>query len=68
MYDYSRLLGKIKERGYTLNELAKAIGMNVSTLSLKLNNKREFRQQEMKEICSILHIGIEDISKYFFAM
>ena len=38
-FDYSKLLGRIKEFGYTQETLAGAIKMSVSTMSLKLNNK-----------------------------
>lgn len=49
MYNYSKLLGRIKEKGFTLEALAKKIGLNVSTLSKKLNNKSEFHQDEIKK-------------------
>ena len=38
-FDYSKLLGRIKEYGFTQESLALAIGMSVSTLSFKLNSK-----------------------------
>lgn len=66
MYNYNKLLGKAKECGLTLEDIAGKIGLNVSTLSLKLNNKSEFRQKEMKAICELLNIHIKDISEYFF--
>ena len=61
MYNYSKLLGRIKEKGFTLEALAKKIGLNVSTLSKKLNNKSEFHQDEIKKICRVIDIGT-----YFF--
>lgn len=63
-YDYSRLLGRIKERGETQETVAKAISINVSTLNQKLNNKRDFSQSEIKNICNFLDIS--DIKSYFF--
>lgn len=66
MYNYNRLLGKIRERGVTLEQLSADIGINVSTLSGKLHNKSEFRQKEMLAICKNLGIDIADIEKYFF--
>lgn len=66
MYNYSRLLGKIRERGITLEQLSADIGINASTLSGKLHNKSEFRQKEMLAICNNLGIDIADIEKYFF--
>ena len=64
MYNYSKLLGRIKEKGFTLEALAKKIGLNVSTLSKKLNNKSEFHQDEIKKICRVIEMC--DIGTYFF--
>ena len=67
-FDYSKLLGRIKETGYTQTELAKAIGCAEATLNLKLNNVREFKLSEAKRICDILDIYITKISEYFFCL
>lgn len=66
VYNYSKVLGKIKENGFTLEVLAKKIGLNVSTLSKKFNNKSEFHQREIKNICKSLGIEMKDIGEYFF--
>ena len=66
-YDYSRLLGKIKERGYTQEMLAKKISISACSLNLTLNNKREFRQNEILEISKVLDINPREIEDYFFA-
>lgn len=66
VYNYSKLLGRIKEKGFTLEALAKKIGLNVSTLSKKLNNKSEFHQDEIKKICRVIDIEMCDIGTYFF--
>lgn len=60
-YNYSKLLGKIKESGYTQEALAALINIGTSTLSQKLNNQSEFRQSEIQKICKILNIdNVED--------
>ena len=64
-YNYSRLKGKMKENGETQETLAKAMNINISTLNQKLNNHRDFTQQEIENICKIL--DIQDIKSYFFA-
>ena len=46
-YDYSRVLGRMKERGYTQATFAKALGISEPTLNLSLNNKRTFKQDEL---------------------
>ena len=66
-FNYSKLLGRIKEYGYTQETLAKEIGMTKSTFSQKLNNKFAFKQNEIKAICDILDIDISDIGAYFYA-
>lgn len=65
-YDYSRLLGRMKERGFTQNELSKRLGMCETTLNLSLNNRRDFKQEEMLCACEVLNIPTEKIPDYFF--
>ena len=67
MYNYSKLLGRIKECGFTQELLAKAIDKNKSTVSAKLNNQFSFTQEEMDDICRVLDIPCEEIGEYFFA-
>lgn len=65
-FDYSKLLGRIKEYGFTQESLALAIGMSVSTLSFKLNSKAFFTQKEIIKICDLLGIVFTEIGIYFF--
>lgn len=67
-YDYSELLGRIKAKKITQEELAKQIHLNPSTLNQKLNNKSEFSQSEMRNILNILEVPIDKIASYFFTM
>ena len=67
-FNYSKLLGRMKECGFTQEQLAKAIGINRATLSAKLNNKFSFAQEEILAICKLLHIPISEIGDYFYAM
>jgi transcriptional regulator with XRE-family HTH domain len=66
-YNYSKLLGRIKERGLTQEQLATAIGKNKSTLSAKLNGQFSFTAKEMDDICKVLDVSPEEIGAYFFA-
>ena len=68
VFDYSKLLGRIKERGFTQESLAKQIKMSNSTLCLKLNNKANFRQMEIATICDALDIEPGNIGRYFFTL
>lgn len=65
-FDYSKLLGKIKECGFTQETLAKRIGIAESSMCLKLNNKANFRQHETVAICAALGIDLSEVGKYFF--
>lgn len=65
-YDYSKLLGRIRERGFTQTTLAKAIGISDCSMNLKLNNKADFKQDEILRAVSILEIPGTEIGEYFF--
>jgi transcriptional regulator with XRE-family HTH domain len=67
-YNYSKLLGRMKECGITQEQLAKALDKDVSTLSAKFNNKSQFKAEEMDAICKVLDISNEEIGAYFFAV
>ncbi|MBE6618410.1 MAG: DUF739 family protein [Ruminococcaceae bacterium] len=67
-FNYSKLLGRIKECGLTQEQLAKAIGISKATLSAKLNNKFNFDTAEMIAICKVLNIPTSEIHEYFFAV
>ena len=65
-FDYSKLLGRIRECGYTQETLAKEIGITESSMSLKLTNKTPFKQIEIRLICKVLKIQSNEIGVYFF--
>ncbi len=67
-YNYSKLLGRMKECGVTQERLAKEIGKNETTLSAKFNNKSQFKGDEMDAICKVLNISNDEIGAYFFAV
>lgn len=65
-FDFSKLLGRIKECGYTQERLAEEIGMTKTTLNLKLNNKAYFTAPDMEKIRKVLCIDVEEMGVYFF--
>lgn len=67
-FDYSKLLGKIKEKFRTQGKFAIAMGIGLSSLNQRLNNKAEFSQNEIDRACILLGIGKEKISTYFFTL
>ena len=65
-YDYSKLLGRIKEKFGTNGCFAREMDMSERSFSLKVNNKVPFKQPEIVKACSLLEIADEDIPAYFF--
>ena len=66
MYNYSKLLGAMKEKGISQDKLALEININPATLNSKLKNKSQFKQQEMLDIMRVLSIPPTEIQTYFF--
>ncbi len=65
-YDYRKLIGKTVEKFGTVDNLAKVISMNRSTLSRKLNNHVDFSSKDIYRICAALDIPKSQIGEYFF--
>lgn len=66
IYDYSKLLGRIKEKYGTRENLAKDITISLTSLNLRLNNQLKFNQQDIEELCKVLNIEQNEIPTYFF--
>ena len=66
VFDYSKLLGRIKECGFTQESLAEHIGITESTMCLKLNNKANFKNCEIFLIGEALKLEAGEIGVYFF--
>lgn len=66
-FNNSKLLGKIRECGYTQERLADAIGISKTTLNAKLNGQFYFTTKEIDAICEVLSIPVSEIGEYFFA-
>lgn len=67
-YDYSKLLGLIKEKGLTQEAVAREISRNPCTISQKINNKGVFTAAEIDAIRELLGIAIENVGAYFFTV
>lgn len=64
--DYSILLGRITEKCGTQATFAGAMGLSERTISLKLNNKVSWKDEEIVKAIDILELSLEDIPTYFF--
>ena len=61
-----KLLGRIREKGFTQEQLANLVGMTPGTMSTKLNNQSHFNQSEILAISEVLDISISEYGEYFF--
>lgn len=66
-YDYSKLTGKIIEKFGTRDKFASALMISRDSVSLKLNGKTPWKQEEIDKTCELLDIDKSDIGIYFFA-
>ena len=66
-FNYSKLRGRIVEYFGCQGVFAEAIGLSERSVSLKLNNIRQWTQQEIMLACELLDISATEISLYFFA-
>lgn len=65
-YDYDKLGGRIVEMFGTQYKFAEAMGISERSISLKLNGKVGFKQEEISRACQLLDISEDKISEYFF--
>jgi len=57
----------IEKSGYKRSFIAKALGITAYALALKIDNKSEFKANEIDGLCKLLNIGIRDRMRIFFA-
>lgn len=67
-YDYSKLLGRITEKFGTQAKFAEAMELSERSLSLKLNGKVGFKQNEITKACPLLDLSETEITSYFFTL
>lgn len=66
MFDYNKLLGKIKEVYGTQGAFAEAMGVSLSTINLRLNGKTQWKAEDIDKARKLLHIQPQDTHLYFF--
>ena len=57
----------IDDSGLKRNFIATQMGITSYTLSLKINNKKEFKASEIDRLCAILEIDVASRMQIFFA-
>lgn len=68
MVNSAKLRGKIVENGLTLEKVAKAINLNKSTISRKMNkNGDDFTIKQADDIVKLLNLTAEEATSIFFS-
>ena len=67
MTNTSMLEQYIKKSGYKKSFIAEQLGITAYGLTLKINNKNEFKASEMTILCKLLKISAKDKEAIFFA-
>lgn len=63
---YAKLRGRIREMFGTNKEFAKAMDLDTSSISMKLNGRVAWKREDIEKACEVLEIPIEDVYQYFF--
>mgnify|MGYP001175060772 CR=1 FL=1 len=58
---FLKLRAAIVEAGYTQGDIAKAIGVDISTFSQKINGHRDFTLSECVRIANLVNRSLDDI-------
>ena len=67
MTDKNLLYYFVKRAGFKNKDIAEAIGITPAGYTLKISNKSDFRQREIKTICDLLELTVEERDRVFFA-
>ena len=67
-FDYSKLRGRIVEKGYSQQKLAKILGISMQAFSKKMRNTTRFSSDDIIKLVDVLEIHPEEIGAYFFTL
>jgi len=65
-YQYRKLIGRIVEVYGTRKAFAEALGLSENSLSLKLNGKTGFSQDDIIEWSRLLNISQDEYGSFYF--
>ena len=65
-YDYSKLKGKLREKGFIYKTFGKIIGISEASVSERINNNAQFTQEEMEKSMIALDEPLSKVDEYFF--
>lgn len=65
-FNYNKLKGRIVEICGTQMEFAKRMGLSERSISLKLQGKISWKQNEIMKALEVLNLKASDVQEYFF--
>ena len=68
MFTYSKLLGRMTEKGYTQGMLARSLGISENAFTNKIKGRSSFNSNEIAVICQKLDISNSEIGDIFFVV
>lgn len=66
-YEYRKLRGRIVEKYGSIRKFTEDTGLSLTTVSLKLNCKVGFSQEDVEDWAKLLDITPTEYGTYFFA-
>lgn len=67
MFNKNKLNAKIIEKGFSVQEIAKLLGINSSTLYRKMNSETDFTRNEIAMLREYLDFSLDEMNDIFFA-
>ena len=66
MINHNVMLGLMRMKGLTVDDVAKCIGISKASFYRKMNGQSDFYRKEIVEICSVLSMNHEQMQDVFF--
>ena len=67
MFQKNEFKAEVVRRGMSLDDVAKAIGINPASLHRKMNGTSDFYRGEIEKIVKLLDLSGSDVIRIFFA-
>ncbi|MCI8332646.1 MAG: helix-turn-helix transcriptional regulator [Clostridiales bacterium] len=67
MFNDKLFKAKAIEKGISMEQIAKYLGINVATLYRKINGSSDFSRSEIQQIWVLLALSASEINNIFFA-
>lgn len=67
MYDHSKLRGRITEKYGTISAFSEALGLSLTSVSDKLNEKTGFSRDDIEKWSGLLDISNAEIGLFYFS-